>query len=159
MINKAEDVWKFVVKGGEDDCWLWKGCLSRKGYGAFHFQRKVVRAHRHIYKMLFGISSEQEKFVVCHTCDTPACCNPKHLKLVTNQENLAQSRGKRAAKGLQKGERNGRAILNKQDTLHIRAIFRALKPGTSIKRAARIIGKVFGVNKSTICHVYYNRTW
>lgn len=93
--------WSMVdVLPNKDECWQWLGsCLSKRGgYGQVGFNYKKYRAHRIAYVLVKGpIPSAQ---VVRHTCDNPKCCNPGHLELGTQQENLADMdlRGRRARK-------------------------------------------------------------
>lgn len=63
-----------------DDCWLWLGATSEKGYGLF----MRMRAHRIAYKLHYGIESA---VLICHTCDNPPCVNPHHLFEGSAQDN------------------------------------------------------------------------
>lgn len=78
---------------GTDDpaaCWLWSGATFRYGYG--HVRRwdgerwTNVGAHRVMYEHVHG--PVPPGLVVLHTCDTPSCCNPAHLAVGTQGENL-----------------------------------------------------------------------
>ena len=70
-------------------CWLWTGDRTTWGYGVITTGRGPTRrrtnAHRYAYKLLVGKIPPGK--VVMHTCDTPACVNPKHLRLGTIGDN------------------------------------------------------------------------
>lgn len=71
-------------------CWIWTGSLNRQGYGQFYFNHKQGRAHRYSFIHFKG-EIPQDK-VIDHICNNPQCVNPKHLRAVTNKENVLRGR-------------------------------------------------------------------
>lgn len=69
---------KLVDIKGPNECWLFKDTKSRYPY--FWNGKKRQNANRFIYEYVNNITLTSDQFV-CHTCDTPRCCNPKHLWL------------------------------------------------------------------------------
>lgn len=69
-------------------CWPWTGGNDgRWGYGHVWLSsdRPSVKAHRLAWELAHG--PIPAGMVVCHLCDTPACCRPSHLVLGTSREN------------------------------------------------------------------------
>lgn len=70
-----------------DDCWLWTGLVNRvTGYGNLHMLGEYG-SHRVAYRVFCGPIEDGKN--VLHTCDTPLCCNPRHLYLGTARDNNA----------------------------------------------------------------------
>ena len=92
-------------------CWFWCGTKLKSGYGHLSIQGKLVRAHRFSWFLHYGVHPGEN--VVMHTCDTPLCVNPHHLRLGSQKENLQDmSRKGRAANqfGKQKVLPNGKNV-------------------------------------------------
>ena len=88
-LNRLMD--KIDIKN-DDECWLWKADKSHNGYGQFYLNGKTSRSHRLIYELYVGDIPDGKQ--ICHKCDNPACCNPKHLFICTQQENIQDMRNK-----------------------------------------------------------------
>lgn len=88
--QRLEKFWSFVSVRGHDDCWEWQGGKNNDGYGRFHIpmdgQRKTKQAHHVAYFVEYGA---WPKYVL-HKCDNPPCCNPRHLREGTHQENITE---------------------------------------------------------------------
>lgn len=103
--------------GGFDACWLWNGFRNRLGYGRAWWRGKLWLAHRLAWLNAFGNIPAGK--IICHACDNPACCNPKHLYAGTDQTNTNDKMA-RGRLGDRRGSANGRAILRVADVKQIR---------------------------------------
>lgn len=99
-------LWGSIQVGEADDCWEWAKGRHDNGYGRIvNDDGVLVRAHRAAYEDYFGCEIPIG-MVVMHACDNRACCNPFHLSLGTQADNLRDMR----RKGRQaRGERHGHA--------------------------------------------------
>ena len=105
--NKPEDIWDRVTNYGDPDkCWEWTCYAGNDGYGQITINKKAFRAHRLAYELYNGCVIP-EGLCVCYSCDNPLCCNPNHLWVGTNLENIADMvrKGRNAT-----GDRNGSRI-------------------------------------------------
>ena len=71
----------------ETGCIQWTGSKDKKGYGRYSGASKEVLAHRLAYIMHYG--RIPDGLHVLHRCDNPSCCNPQHLFVGTNSDNVA----------------------------------------------------------------------
>jgi hypothetical protein len=77
------------------NCWNWQRATDRKGYGMIKV-RSIQAAH-----LWLGMEINSD-IHVCHRCDNTLCCNPQHLFLGTQKENIqdmvAKGRGRKFVK-------------------------------------------------------------
>lgn len=114
----THEFWGSIEVRGPDDCWPWKLSTGNNGYGqpGTTAMRKIgSTAHRVAYILTNGPVSAGIK--ICHSCDNPKCCNPRHLWAGTNKENMQDCK----AKGrVREGGRNGFSKLTDEQAKEIR---------------------------------------
>lgn len=133
-------------------CWLWSGTKSRFGYGSLFIKGKSFSAHRISYSLFVG--EIRDGYYVCHTCDTPACINPKHLFLGTPSDNIRDCvRKGRHIFPDNSGENCATSKLRSDQVLEIRKMVSQglLKKGQ--------IAKLFSVHPSTITQIIQRGSW
>ncbi len=77
-------------------CWIWTGALHVFGYGLFSTYRGGVRKRVLVHRLalaLTGLIAGPDE-VVMHLCDNPPCCNPAHLRIGTQTENIQDAHKK-----------------------------------------------------------------
>lgn len=126
--------WSNVRCGdGPDDCWLWLGGKWRRGYGRIKptGSRRFRSAHRISYEMHIGPLDGR---MVLHSCDTPSCVNPRHLRLGSAKDNtddmMTRDRWFRLPSG--RGSANPRARISEQQAIEIFSRIDAGETNTSI---------------------------
>ena len=87
---------RFVEPEPMSGCFLWVGHYNKQGYGYFKVNGRNVRAHRFAYERTHGPIPEGKD--VLHSCDTPFCVCPQHLRAGTDLENM-QDRDRRGRNG------------------------------------------------------------
>ena len=91
-MSLEERLWGLVERRGPDQCWLWQGGTTPRGYGRFMVgsrsdgSRRLVYPHRLAYELVVG--PIPEGFSIDHLCRTPSCVNPAHLEAVTPRVNV-----------------------------------------------------------------------
>lgn len=83
--NSHETFLKNIKVDKSTLCWNWIGGKNNKGYGQFGIFGKIVLTHRYSYSYFKGPCGVCQ---VLHECDNPACCNPDHLYLGTQTDNM-----------------------------------------------------------------------
>ena len=142
-----ERFWPKVNQRGPDDCWLWGAALDNYGYGVFWVAGRNHHAQRIAWELTHGpIPSGAH---VLHRCDVRDCCNPAHLFLGSNLDNIADRTAKRRSAS---GAANGGAKLTPFQVAQARAL---LAEG----RSQTDVGLLLGVSQRTISLIALGRTW
>jgi hypothetical protein len=86
ILNKAR-----VAQNG---CWVIDTVHDSSGYAIIRLYRghtllKRLKAHRALYEILHGPIGRT--MVMDHKCRNRACCNPSHLRPVTNTQNTVEN--------------------------------------------------------------------
>ncbi len=138
-----------VDRREDDECWPWTGTADPNGYGVITFAGKLQRAHRLAYlftKGPIGSFSSSRSMSVCHACDNPTCCNPAHLFVGTDRDNVHDM----VAKGrIQQGEQHHAAKLTADQVAAIRAD----------RRRDRLVAADYGVSNATVAGLRKNGSW
>lgn len=80
----------------QNGCWIWQ--KSKDRYGNIQYKGKNCKVHRVVYEIYFG--EFNPNLYVCHKCDNGICCNPEHLFLGTQKDNMIDmARKKRSTLG------------------------------------------------------------
>jgi hypothetical protein len=130
-----------------DECLLWPFAVYPNGYGHIAHEGVETTAHRVMCRIAHG-DPPQPEMEAAHSCNVRPCCNPRHLRWATKQENMDDMErfGTRP-----EGERNPRAKLTADDVREIRRL------KGRIDQSA--LGARFGVTKSTVSLIQLGRTW
>ncbi len=138
-----------------DGCWVWWGNVNAEtGYGRLFFEGRIHFAHRVSYELHKGPIASG--IFVCHKCDNPPCCNPDHLFLGTQADNMTdKSRKGRSRGGVFKGSAHHNSSLNDDQVIEIRGLLKL--PHFHGKYAQ--MGRAFGVDECAIHHIKAGRSW
>jgi hypothetical protein len=141
-VDFAQKFWARVFKA-DDDCWYWQGARDPNDYGRIGIgHQRTFLAHRVAWALVYGDPGEWH---VLHKCDNPACVNPDHLFLGTNEDNIEDR------------VRKGRSVrtnwkLSPEQVVQIRELRRS---GLSYNQ----IGANFGIAHTTARRICLEITW
>lgn len=77
--------WARVGAAEDDECWPWLLSTGGHGYGQTWDGITVRYAHRCAWELTNGRIPQD--MTIDHICRNRVCCNPAHLRLLTNSEN------------------------------------------------------------------------
>jgi hypothetical protein len=97
------------IKKLKSGCWIWRLGKYKDGYGYIRIgsltdgtRRKIAS---HIASYLEYNGKIPKGFYVLHKCDVRACCNPRHLWVGTQKDNIQDASKKGKMKSWRKGLR------------------------------------------------------
>jgi hypothetical protein len=141
--------WKKVSPEPMSGCWLWIGSTTQE-YGTIWFRGYNRKAHRVSWFLVHG-EIPKGNFVL-HKCDNPACVNPDHLFLGTQDDNMKDAAKKDRMNPLYRfGEDNPVSKLTEELVRQMRAEPRSL----SYKK----IGEKYGVSTMTAYRAIVGQSW
>jgi len=144
-------------------CWEWQNAKVG-GYGFLKINHINIRSHRIAYYLSTGV--DPLDLVVMHTCDNVGCCNPNHLKIGTQLDNIADMKKKKRAVCLRgdknwtrkfpdkvkKGGKHPNSILSESDVVEI---WKLKKNGIR----GRAISKMFNTSEANISIILKGKAW
>jgi hypothetical protein len=136
-----------------DGCWLWTSSALQDGYGAIKtgVNNKIIRSNRAAWIITNG--PIPNGLWILHNCpngDNRACCNPDHLWIGTQQQNIEDA----VKKGTHPhGESSGVSVLTVDQVREIRQAYICGVYG--LKR----LGKLYRVDPKTIQKIIRRDNW
>lgn len=129
-------------------CWEFIGGRTGDRYGVISFGRGRQRG-AHVISYEYYVGPIPKGAFVCHSCDNPPCCNPKHLFLGSHQTNKDDEIAKDRHVY---GERVGNHKLSQDDVREIRFL---IAKGYSLA----FIGRKFDVTRQAIFYIKSGKNW
>ena len=108
--TSVDRIFKRINIDKKTGCWNWVGCKT-SGYGQVRVNKKLYRVHRLMYELFVEKPPEgKDTYVLDHLCNNRACCNPTHLQLISDKENILKGNGATARKARQTHCKNGHLL-------------------------------------------------
>lgn len=144
--------WSKVDMRGPDECWEWQASLRPSGYGRFKIASYVdVTASR--LSLIIATGCEPQGMLALHSCDNPPCCNPRHLRWGTVQENSDDMKARgRSYNGEQEGFGNGACKISPEQ---FEQIIQGFHAGLNNKQ----IAEGLPVDHSLVSRIRRGRSW
>jgi hypothetical protein len=144
--------WSKVDIKGADDCWNWKASKSDQGYGRFGMTSKWVEYAHRVSAVLYygGIPGD---LYVLHLCNNSSCCNPRHLSLGSQAENVRYMwESGRGSEAVSCGEDHPAHKLTEDQVTQMLQMRREGHTQASL-------AKYFGINQTQVGRIIRGEAW
>lgn len=144
---------RYAVAIQDNGCWNYTGPIGPKDYGFVYTRapnrgkKRMFLAHRVAYFIHYG--EIPKGAFICHSCDNPKCCNPRHLFAGTNNDNVQDFNRKNLRR---RGSDAHNAVLNEESVKEIKA---ALRGGATCAALSRR----FKCSKGAISNIKRGLNW
>lgn len=138
-----------LQRNADTGCLEWTGSRIATGYGRVRHNGRLACTHRLAYMFAHGEIPEGQ--YVLHRCDNPPCCNPDHLFLGDQFDNMRDMIRKGRLYN-RTGSKNGCSKLTEDD---VREIRRLKAEGVKQVRLA----ERFGVSTVAISLIVLRKKW
>lgn len=152
--NTLESILESVVMcehgmGCNKCCWLWKGQVSKKGYGKVSYLNDKHIAHSLIFKLHHSLALYTGECCL-HTCDIPLCCNWNHIYIGDTKQNVQDKvERNRQIKGVQSSQ----SVVNDNKVLQLRRLY------SSGGWTQADLCYVFGVSTTIVNRIINRKDW
>lgn len=134
------DIERFLNKVSKKrtGCWIWTAGKKGGGYGVFYLNGRSRGAHRVALYLFKGLDLDTPLDAM-HSCDTPSCVNPNHLKYGSRAENMVDASVKGRIVRVQdwRGELNPKSRISPSQR---EEIILAVQAGGTRKEVAKLFG-------------------
>jgi len=104
---------------GPDECWPWIKGTDEHGYGRLRREGRNAKASRIMLEMSLERPLATKEYAR-HRCDNPACCNPAHLRVGSQADNMGEAKQRRR---LASGEAHHASKLSDSQIEEARALY------------------------------------
>lgn len=146
--------WRHVDILSDNECWNWQLTATTYGYGLFAAGNTLHRSSRFAWIHGDGLYTKTitNNLRITTTCNNKMCCNPKHLKLNSQQEVFDKMR---EAGQITVGSKHKMSKLKEADIVAIRNRYTTQCSTNGFKA----IGTDYGVTPGCIRDIVIRKTW
>lgn len=147
--NTPEALWSKVDRRAPDECWEWQGFRNEDGYGRTWIGGKGYYAHRVIFDLAnpgkIERTAPRNRFGVGflrHSCDNPPCCNPRHLLIGSQSQNMGDKIARERGPDFSE-DKGPRCKLSMQQA-------RLARQRRALGESARALAEAFGISLASM---------
>jgi hypothetical protein len=146
-IGKAEKWVHAALTHQGSECLIWPFAVGKGGYGNMSVGGIYKNAHRVVCEMAHGTPAGDME--AAHSCGARLCCNPKHLRWATREQNETdkEHHGTRL-----RGSQIGNSKMSEETVREIKSLIRSGKKDAEI-------AKLFGLSYKFVWEVRARKKW